>query len=320
MGKNGIAAYGLLILSALTVCLPAQSQSVDELMATCLIQDPSEVSLDLREKSCTAIIESQDASTEKRAFALSSRGWVEFSKHNLTNAISDFSSSLELKSGFGWPLVGRAISYLNSQKPREAIADFDAAIALYPNNPELLIGRGDAYNNLKQYDRGIADFDRAIELAPNNDEAMNDRAWALARKGEYVKAIQGYDAALEIATDLRSLILSNRCEAKAMAGHIESAIKDCDTALEIEPNDGWFLTMRGYANLRGKRYPYAIADYDAALLADSKNAFALFGRGIARIHLGETTLGQKDLVAAEALRPTITQDMLELQVESPAVQ
>ncbi len=320
MSKYSIATYGLLVVVAMTVCIPAQSQSIDELMATCLTQDTSEISLDLRAKSCTAIIANRDAGAEQRAFALSSRGWVEFSNHNLANAISDFSSALELKPGFGWPLVGRAFSYLNSQKSEKAVADFDAAVALYPNNPELLIGRGDAYNNLKLYDRGIADFDRAIELAPKNDEAMNDRAWALARKGEYAKAIQGYDAALEIATDLRSLILSNRCEAKAMAGQIESAIEDCDTALEIEPNDGWLLTIRGYANLRGKRYPDAIANYDAALLADSKNAFALFGRGIARIHIGETALGQKDLVAAEALRPTIAQDMVELLVESPAAQ
>ena len=58
----------------------------------------------------------------------------------------------------------------------------------------------------------------------------------------------------------------------------------------------------------------AVADYDAALKQDPKKAVSLFGRGVAKAHLGKVEEGQADLAAARALQPRIDQEMRRLHV------
>jgi tetratricopeptide (TPR) repeat protein len=191
---------------------------------------------------------------------------------------------------------------------------------MHPTNAGLFVGRGDAYNNLKDYARGIADFDHALALDPKNDEAMNDRAWALVRQGKYTEAIEGYDGALKIAKELRGLVLSNRCEANAMAGAIDAALMDCDAALAIAPENADYLQMRGFAKFKGERYAAAIADYDAALRVDPKHTFALFQRGVAQLKLGQGDAGQSDITTAEQIQPKVRAGLAELGITAPGKQ
>jgi tetratricopeptide (TPR) repeat protein len=66
--------------------------------------------------------------------------------------------------------------------------------------------------------------------------------------------------------------------------------------------------IHGLVYPRQRRYDKAIADYDAALAIDPKIPWSLYGRGIARQRLGETTAGQGDVAAAAALAPGIAEE------------
>lgn len=306
------------VLAIAPLQLSAQQPQGDSVQLACLLPAKSAAEVELKYQSCSTIIERKDQPPMLRSFAFVERGWVELGRNNFSKAIGDFNSSLALNADFDNALIGRAIAFLNSRQSERAIPDYDRLIAKYPTNDRLYVGRGDAYNNLKQYNKGIADFDRAMELNPKNDEAMNDRAWAMARQGKHADAIRGYDTALTVTKTRHGMILSNRCEVKAMARDIDGALADCDTALKLDPANATYRGTRAFANLSGQRFVDAIADYNAAFASDPTDPFTLFGRGIARLQLGQTADGRDDMAAALKLRPTVREDMAELGISVPA--
>jgi tetratricopeptide (TPR) repeat protein len=58
-------------------------------------------------------------------------------------------------------------------------------------------------------------------------------------------------------------------------------------------------------NLRMGSYDKAIADYDAVLKAQPRNPWALYGRGLAKLHKGEKAAGETDIAAAKASGPRV---------------
>jgi tetratricopeptide (TPR) repeat protein len=64
---------------------------------------------------------------------------------------------------------------------------------------------------------------------------------------------------------------------------------------------------RGFTYLKLGEFDKAIADYDQALLLNPKKESSLYGRGIAKLKKGDA-LGQGDIEAAKAMRPTIVED------------
>ena len=47
--------------------------------------------------------------------------------------------------------------------------------------------------------------------------------------------------------------------------------------------------------------PQALADYDAALAQNAKDADSLYGRGLAKLRSGDTARGNADLAAAKTI-------------------
>lgn len=164
--------------------------------------------------------------------------------------------------------------------------------------------RGWAFSMKGQYDRAIQDYDQAIRLVPNNTDAFNNRGNAFSTKGQFDRAIQDFDQAIRL--DPNSVIaFSSRCLARASTGALAAALADCNVALRLSPNRRSTLGNRAFTYLKMKRLPEAIADCNAVLRLNSKDAFALFARGIARRLSGERPGGDADIAAANAIDPGI---------------
>jgi tetratricopeptide (TPR) repeat protein len=301
-----VSAFAFVLL-----VLPAAAQT--SAPPPCFQPATGDAAMNRRYDNCTEIILRVDHPAARSA-AYASRGWIELARRANDKAIADFSAAITLNPELDWALAGRAMTYLNSDKPDLAVADYDRVLSRHPNDVQMLIGRGDAYNNLRQYEQGIADFDRALQIAPTNDEAMNDRAWALLRLGRVAEAITGYDQALQHATRLRGTILENRCTAKAVAGDIEAALADCEAAEQIDPVE--HSSGRGLVYLVARRYAEAIAAYDTALARFADSPSVLYGRGVARLRMGQVE-GRADLDAAQRLHATIREAMADLGITAP---
>ncbi len=314
---SGSLAFGLLVAAPAWADDPPMSPEINAAFQDCVAAAPDQNAVRQHEASCSRVIDAPGVQPVVRSYAYTQRGALAFGMNDLDKAIGDFDAALELNPKLDQALEGRAAAFLNTGKPEQAIGDYNQLLQAHPGTARLLVGRGDALNNLRQYDRAIADFDKALAIEPKNDEAMNDRAWAYQHKGDLTQAIKGYSDALALATELRGLILSNRCVAKAMNNDIGSAMADCEDALKTDPKSGDFLATRGFVNLKAKRFDAAIMDYTAALVINPQDSFALYQRGITRIQAGQEKTGRDDLAAAEKLDPKVRESMAEIGVTAP---
>jgi tetratricopeptide (TPR) repeat protein len=107
--------------------------------------------------------------------------------------------------------------------------------------------------------------------------------------------------------------LHGRCWAKALRGvDLQNALKDCNTALRHAPKASPFYAAvadsRGLTLLRLGDYSKSIADYDASLKINPKNAWPLYGRGLDKMHLGKTAEGQADMNDAAKIWPMVAEE------------
>ena len=87
---------------------------------------------------------------------------------------------------------------------------------------------------------------------------------------------------------------------------LETALaEDCDASLKRGGRVSTVMDSRGLVLLRLGRIDDAIAQYDKAIEAQPKAAWAFYGRGLAKLKKGQTAEGQADLQAAIALQPNL---------------
>ena len=95
-----------------------------------------------------------------------------------------------------------------------------------------------------------------------------------------------------------------RCWARAVANvELDLALADCNEAVRAAPRNASFLDSRAFVYLRSGRNEDAINDYGAALQINPKLAPSLYGRGVAKLRLGDVEGAKADLFLAETLRP-----------------
>ena len=68
------------------------------------------------------------------------------------------------------------------------------------------------------------------------------------------------------------------------------------------------LDSRGFVKLKMAQPSNAIADYDAALRINPKHASSLYGRGIAKLRIGNTVAGNGDISAAKLSQSDIAEE------------
>lgn len=225
---------------------------------------------------------------------------------------------------------------------RDALADFDQAAKLAPDNIEILRQRADLHMRMHQPARALEDVDHVLKLKPDEVDAHLMRA-AVRRQidhdfdvrgdldaaataasknatlrlaiagmysdlGDYPRAIAQYDLWIASHPDdsNKFAALNGRCWARALSGtSLPLALKDCNSALLAMPHNPALLDSRGLVRLRMGDFAKALADYDEVLAKDDKVAWSHYGRGIARLRLGQKEAGEADLAKAKSLDPEL---------------
>ena len=80
------------------------------------------------------------------------------------------------------------------------------------------------------------------------------------------------------------------------------------------------LGSRAFIYLKLRRYEAAVADYNVKLRANPEDAYALFGRGVAKYMKGDLRGGDGDVIAAQALKPDIADYMAGLGIRLRTLQ
>jgi tetratricopeptide (TPR) repeat protein len=101
--------------------------------------------------------------------------------------------------------------------------------------------------------------------------------------------------------------LEARCRVRARLGSdLQGALADCNEALRLAPDTTSIFNSHGLVQIKLGSFSQAIADYSAFIAKNSGDdldrADALYGRGVAKIKLGDTAGGNADIAAAKAIK------------------
>lgn len=214
------------------------------------------------------------ALTPRREAAYLARGLAEARRGRTAMARLDYESTLRLDPRNVPALVNLAALDCLQANYESAIAHLDAAIAIDPRSAMAFYNRGFTRFALRQYDKAIADYDMAIRLEPRLGIAYSNRALA--------RTIEG-----------RNLV---------------EALADSDQALKLQPLNLDVRDTRGFIYLKLGDAALALHEYNLALNADPRRALALYGRGLAKLRLGDAAGGQLDQAAAMAINPDVARD------------
>jgi tetratricopeptide (TPR) repeat protein len=215
-----------------------------------------------------------------------------------------------LQPGNAYVLVRRGGVYSQGKLPDKALNDFDSALAVDSRNVEALVNRAALHSVGGNPRKAIDDLDKALEIWPANAMALYNRGFARFVVQDYEQAMADYTLALKQEPSFAPAY-NNRCLSAAMLGRDRSVtMKDCDEAIARAPERADLRETRGLVHLKYGEFAAAIADYDGSLILDGKRPLALFGRGVARQHMGEAAKAKTDFELAHALKPDVESDFV----------
>jgi len=204
------------------------------------------------------------------------RGQVFVRRNEPKKALDDFSAALQLRPDFIPALLSRAQLQINSRNIPEARADLEAVDRIAAKQADVRFGLAFDYLHADLLPPAIAQFDIWI-------------------------AAHGDDSRMAIA-------LSARCKARAMlGGDLSAALKDCNAAIsrsgKLQNPD--FLDNLALVRFRLGDFDKSIGNYDAALKIRPKNAWTLYGRGLAKLKKNNRSEGEADIAEAVKIAPGV---------------
>jgi tetratricopeptide (TPR) repeat protein len=183
-----------------------------------------------------------------------------------------------------------------------AVAPFRPTVAVAQIEQEWnwCVGKGGGTPELR-IDSCTAVIERGGRSSKQLAITYKSRGAAYFSTGDYSRAIQDYDQAIKLNSRY-SEAFDNRCWALATVNKPGDALKDCKESLRLRPNFAPTLETLGLVYLKLGRFDNAITTYSAALQVNPKSAYALYGRGMAKLKTGATAAGQADIAASKAIK------------------
>jgi tetratricopeptide (TPR) repeat protein len=245
----------------------------------------------------------------------SRRGGAFASRRDFGHALAAFTRACELAPGNAEYLYQRGYVYWQMSQPAPAMADFDQALKLKPDYLAALLSRAELALQGGDKNRVGADLGAADAVAAKEADERYVMAQTYERAGLLQAAIAQYDLWIAFhEVDARlPYALNGRCWARALGGvDLALALKDCNAALKRADKSSPFYARaansRALVLLRQGDYAKSIADYDAALKINPKDAWSWYGRGIDKLREHQTAEGEADMAQARALWPKVDEE------------
>jgi tetratricopeptide (TPR) repeat protein len=278
----------------------------------------------------------RESTPEGRVYTLIESGKKKFEGKDFSGAITDFTQAIELDSKNIIAYGNRGVVKEQLKDYRGAIADYSEVIRLDPKNIDAYVARAKVKEQIQDYRGAVADYESILENQPeridviatpllNNYLILEAKQEALAfvdRFANFYKLSQNNSFVPYVYTIRAWLFI-------AFADYSE-ALKECDRALENNPNFTFAYLYRGLALDELGNTDAATKDYQKILSIEPKDtlpkeletldnnptfadylktielrglAQAYYVRGIARYQLNQPKEAIEDLDKALELNP-----------------
>ena len=205
------------------------------------------------------------------------------------------------------------------ENDREAVDILDVVIAQEPRNADAWLLRGEAHYNLKQFALAREDIEQALRLAPDSAEAHRVLGRTLqAWPGQGDAAIAELSKAIQLNPRLAMAYIDRAVARFKYHPNLQaSALRDLDTALEVDPHNpyAWYNRAAYYAaDLTNPRvnWDFQIEHYSKAIQYKPDFAGAYGARGVAELGKYSETRdqalrqqGEADIRKALQLKPEL---------------
>jgi len=270
---------GAVLATALVACERAQEVSTAE---ACFTAEEAEAKIEV----CTVAAQDESLTPEQRSVAFSTRGDANDEAGDVTAALRDYGSALDLDDENPAALLGRgrillASGQLDAAEPvlRRVIELNDSGQA-HELMGQIMVRRG-------EFSESITFFNAALDHDPRAASALAGRARAKQLLGDLVGAANDYDQAIR-ANDNLAEARAGRCWLDLNEEReLQRARQDADAAVAADPRNVEGQLCRGVLQLREEQWAEAKTSFEAALAVESGNPIALFGRGVARRRSGD---------------------------------
>lgn len=187
-----------------------------------------------------------------------------------------------------------------------ALRDALAARKLDTASPSAIEAVANYTAETGEVPKAIAVLDERIELGgKTRDDYRRAKAALIGEFGDADAALAELDL-LNNEKPGSPMLLNERCWVKASRNlQLDSALKDCTSAIELSERSANILDSRSLVWFRLARYEDALRDLDAALLQSPGLGSSRFLRALVYKKLGRTKEAEIDLAIARQMSPSV---------------
>jgi tetratricopeptide (TPR) repeat protein len=224
------------------------------------------------------------------------RGFIAEQKGAFQEAVTAYTTALEIEPGSEWALARRAAAHRAMQNLDAAFADSAAALKLNPRLTDLYLLRANILRGQGKREEAISEAGAAAAANPDDSYAQVVAGNIYAAHGLREQALRAYDRALAIKPE--AYIYLNRALRRPPGD--SGRLADIEAALKLEPDMAEAVTEKGDLLIRSGDFAGAIATFSAALAKMPDDHALQVRRGIAYHRAGDRARAEADFAQARA--------------------
>jgi len=180
-------------------------------------------------------------------------------------------------------------------------------IAKNPTNGDAFYYRSQSYEDSDRFELALVDATTAATLQPGDVADLELRARLYQRLHLFQMADGDFAAILKVDAG-NATAASGKALNRTMLNQTAEAVTDCNAILAASPEHHTANETCGMVYLKASDWARAVKAFDKALAGSPSDPQPLFGRGLARLKLGQSVAAKADFDEA-AKSPTKIADL-----------